>query len=102
MWGQGAAFYKSALSPTSWVAPIFGDLSDPLAIHLMLLYQLSILSRYRPAVWREVIEGNFDQYKMLITAYFRAFTRVIPEFALNRILDEQLNVAMPGSLFAPL
>jgi hypothetical protein len=48
---------------------VLGRVGDVFAIHLMLLYALSILARYRPAVWREVIEGTLDQYSALIVGY---------------------------------
>jgi hypothetical protein len=61
-WFDHLAIYKLHVSSMSWIAPILGEIADPLAIHLMLLYKLSILARYRPAIWREIIEGELDPY----------------------------------------
>ena len=68
----------------------------------MLLYQLSILTRYRPAVWREIIEGEQNAFRPLILGYNTVFSRVIPEIVLRRIAREQVHITIPGSLFAPI
>lgn len=90
------------MTGTCWIKPLFGSVHDVFAIHLLLLYALSILARYRPAVWREVLEGSFDQYRSLIAGYYNVFQRVIPELALRDIAGRELHVTMPGSFNAPL
>ena len=45
------------------------NIDDIFAIHLMLLYELSILARYRPAVWRRILESNLDGYRSLLIGY---------------------------------
>jgi YaaC-like Protein len=102
MWGEHPAIHHSAVSGITWITPIFGELNDLLAVHLMLLYQLSILARYRPAVWREILEGGHDQYRTLINTYNRVFMRFVPQIALERIIDERVDCALPGTLNAPI
>jgi hypothetical protein len=48
----------------------------------MLLYGLSILTRYRPRAWRE---GQFDTYRPLISLQVRVVDRVIPQIAVERV-----------------
>lgn len=101
-WYRNIDLHRSAMSGTCWIKPLFGTVSDIFAIHLMLLYALSILARYRPAVWREVLEGQRDEYRALIMGYHNVFQRVLPELALRRISARELHVTMPGSFTAPL
>lgn len=100
-WYDYVALYKSAMTGTCWIKPMFAGVDDVFALHLVLLYALSILARYRPAVWREVIEGNLDQYRSLIAGYHDVYQRVVPELALNRISGRRVAVTQPGSFFAP-
>ncbi|MFC1455444.1 YaaC family protein [Microvirga arabica] len=101
-WYDHLQTYKSAMSQTCWVRPALGEIKDALPLHLMLLYQLSILARYRPAVWREILQGSWDQYSALIDAYTRVFDRVVPEMALRSIFANRVHVTTPGSMFAPI
>lgn len=101
-WHEAITLHKSAMAGTSWIKPLFKEVEDIFAIHLVLLYALSILARYRPAVWRDVIEGSLDQYRPLITGYHDVFQRVVPELALRAIYDRPIHVTQPGSVFAPL
>lgn len=102
VWHDVMKTYSSAMSPTCWVYPVLGRLSDVFSMHLMLLYQMSILARYRPAIWREIIEGDHNAFRPLILGYSKVFARVIPEMALRRIATEHVSVTTPGSLFAPI
>lgn len=102
LWYDHITLHKSAMTGTCWIKPLFDGVNDVFALHLMLLYGLSILARYRPAVWREVIEGDLDQYQSLIAGYYNVFQRVVPELALKRISDRPVAVTQPGSFFAPL
>lgn len=101
-WYDHITLHKSAMTGTCWIKPMFTGLNDVFALHLVLLYALSILARYRPAVWRKVIEGELDQYRSLIAGYYDVFQRVVPELALQRIADRPLAVTQPGSFFAPM
>ena len=101
-WYDHIELHKSAMTGTCWIKPMFTGVNDVFALHLVLLYALSILARYRPAVWREVIEGELDQYRSLITGYYDVFQRVIPELALKQIVDRPVTVTQPGSFFAPV
>lgn len=89
-------FYVSPLGNYFFISPVFGCINDPLAVHLMISYLLSILSRYRPTVWREVVEGTLDQYRILIHQYNRIFRRVIPHLVLNTITKRRNRIPIPG------
>lgn len=90
-------FYISPLSGYFYITPILKHMRDPIAMHLMLSYQLSILARYRPAVWREILEGSLDHYRVLIASYNRIFSRVIPHIALTKIQGRRIRVRAPGT-----
>lgn len=102
MWYNYIKLYRSAMSQTSWINPLFGVIDDPIALHLMLSYQISIMSRYRPAVWREIIEGKHDLYRTLIALYNQAFPRVITELVMQMISGRNLHIVTPGSFNAPI
>lgn len=101
-WWKIMKTYKSAMCAQSWIKPLFGQISDPFSIHLVLLYQLSILAHYRPAIWREIIEGDQDQYRVLLTGYDQIVARILPELALRRIDDRHIHITQPGSWSAPI
>ena len=90
------------MTGTCWIKPLFGSVSNIFAIHLVLLYALSILARYRPAVWREVMEGSLDHYQSIIAGYYDVFQRVLPQLALEMIGKRPVHVALPGGFNAPI
>lgn len=89
--------YVSPLSGYFFIAPLLECISNPLMIHLMLSYHLSILARYRPAVWREILEGKFNQFRILMEAYNRIVGRVVPHLALNIIVGYKNRFQPPGT-----
>jgi hypothetical protein len=99
---QNMKVYKSALCPSSWIKPVLCGLTDPLAVHMMLLYILSIFVRYRPKLWREITEGELHDYNVLIRLYMTIVRRVVPEMVLERIADRQVQAIQPGSWYAPM
>jgi hypothetical protein len=102
LWWSFIKSYKSAMCGTSWVNPLSGKIDNMFSINLMLLYQLSILARYRPAVWRRIIEGSLDQYRVLVEAYNQVIDRVVPELALSEISGKRVVATSSGSVFAPI
>ncbi|BAU94143.1 hypothetical protein MPPM_5538 (plasmid) [Methylorubrum populi] len=102
LWWSSIKHYKSAMCGTSWVKPLLGHIDDMFSLNLMMLYELSILARYRPAVWRQIIEGSLDQYRALIEAYNQVVDRVIPELALQGISGQRVTATTAGSMFAPV
>lgn len=77
--------HQSALAKASWFDAPFGEVKDMLAVHFMLTYHLSIIVRYRPSLWREITEGQLDDYFSLIRQYHQVFTRVVPQMVLERL-----------------
>lgn len=89
--------YVSPLSGYFYIAPLLGCINNPLVIHLMLSYHLSILARYRPAIWREILEGKFDEFRILVNAYNKIVGRVAPHLALNIIVGYKNRFQQPGT-----
>lgn len=102
LWWDCIKHYKSAMCGTSWVKPLLEHIDDMFSLNLMMLYELSILARYRPAIWRQIIEGSLDQYRALIEAYNQVVDRVIPELALQAISGQRVTATTAGSMFAPI
>lgn len=100
-WHQELTLHSSAMTGTSWIAPLLPRPLDYLSQNFMLLYGLSILTRYRPRTWREVVEGNLDIYRPLVSLYVQAFDRVVPQLALEAVSHRRVSAVQPGSLFAP-
>ncbi|WP_189002887.1 YaaC family protein [Deinococcus roseus] len=93
---QGQNLYRSAMALPHYVQPLLESINDVLAMHYCLMYQLSILVRYRPSLWREISEGALDDYFALIKYYQGVFLRVVPQIALEKIGQVRLNIIAPG------
>jgi YaaC-like Protein len=65
-WTEVLSIHKSVMATPCWIKPVLGSISEPLAIHFMTLYALSILVRYRPSLWREISDGDLDSFFALI------------------------------------
>ena len=77
--------------------PPIGVVTDILAVHMMTMYALSIIVRYKPSTWRSIVEGKNDAFFPLIQAYYRAHNRIVPQIALGRITDRHINILSPGA-----
>ena len=87
-------WYKSVLCPDVKIKPLKETIENPLIYHFMLLYFLSILVRYRPNVWRNVISGLTEEYRPLIAKYLRVVERIVPNLFVDQLYNERF-------LFAP-
>ena len=56
----------------------------------MILFALSYISRYKPEVWNPFIKFDTSGEKLLIENFLQVCYRVIPNYVLNIILDENL------------
>lgn len=101
-WWQSIDLHQSAMAPTSWIAPLPRFPAKYMVINVMILYTLSILTRYRPGTWREVLEGRYDSFRPLLSIYLQVAERVLPELALERVSGRRVSAVQPGSLFAPV
>jgi hypothetical protein len=81
------------------IAPLWGQVREHRAICVVTLYALSIMVRYRPWLWRQILEGHLDQYRNLIEAFLDVAERVLPESFLGSIRDQRVRVTQPGSFF---
>lgn len=100
-WQSCLGVYKSAYCGTSYICPLFNTINDPILLHLMLLYSLSIIVRYLPDLWYEINTGDLNHIGSLIDYYLSMFDHVVPLTMLERITDKRIMVDMPGSLFGP-
>lgn len=80
--------YHSVLAETVYIKPLKTVIDDPLIIHFMLLYLLSILVRYQPFVWRNIMSGVSEPYRPLIAQYLRAVERIVPNLFINKLYSE--------------
>ena len=98
-WTDTLKVYRSPQTQDlHWIQPLLNKIADPIALHLILLYHLSILARYRPAIWREILEGRYDAYRSLILSYNDVLARVVPQLVLERIIGAGVRVSLPGTL----
>lgn len=93
--------YKSGYTGTSLIVPFWAQIRDPIIIHLMTLYALSIVVRYLPLLWHEIEDGSLDHIRALIEHYISVFDNVLPKLAIERITGRSLVAVMPGSLDGP-
>jgi hypothetical protein len=101
LWWDHFPHYKSDYTATSVIAPFWGT-ADAMALHLMILYGLSIVVRYMPSLWQRVEVGPLDHVHALLEGYLAAFDRVGPAMALNRITGVRLELSQPGGFNSPI
>lgn len=75
--------YKSPIADEYTLKPLV-TLSEPILIYFILLYILSIWTRYRPNLWREISEGKHDQFRSLFGIFTDATERIVPNAFLNK------------------
>lgn len=101
-WHNYLPIYKSSYSGSTYIVPIFGKIEDPILIHFMLLYSMSIIVRYLPNVWYELTSGNLNHIGSLIEYYISIFDHIVPQIMLERITEKQMHISMPGGFDAPV
>lgn len=79
--------YNSVMSKECFIKKIH-NLNDPLFFNFILLYVLSIYVRYKPAIWREILEGEYSIYSPLIKNFLFSVERVIPNIVLDRLYNK--------------
>ena len=100
-WWQHIDTYKSGYCGTSLILPFWGMI-DPLALHLSILYALSIVVRYLPETWHEVEYGKMDHIRSLLEHYLVIVDNVLPKLAVERLTRTRLLIVQPGGFNAPL
>ncbi|HHV61423.1 MAG TPA: hypothetical protein GXX51_02120 [Firmicutes bacterium] len=85
---DGRRIYESVMAYDCYVSPLLG-IGDVLLFDFMFLYTLSIWVRYRPALWRELMEGDYDAFRPLIVDFLTVAERIIPNIVLNRLYDRK-------------
>ena len=80
-WWDYIATYKSSYCGTSIIVPLWQRTSDPVALHLMILYASSIVVRYLPSLWHEISEGRLDHIRALLEHYLTIVDAVLPDCA---------------------
>lgn len=99
-WHGAIDLHRSPFTSTSLIVPIFGTVKEYRAICIALLYALSILVRYRPSIWRQVVSGKHEKYLVLTEEFLDVYERIAPQEFLNSIIDNNVYVTQPGSMFS--
>ena len=92
--------HGSPFTGTSVIIPVFGSVGEYRAICVALLYALSILVRYRPSIWREVISGKHENYLALTEEFLDVYERLAPQEFYENLLSKKVYVAQSGSMNA--
>ncbi|MCG6150347.1 YaaC family protein [Leptospira levettii] len=101
-WYQEIEIYKSSYSGSTYIIPLLNTIEDPIQIHFMLLYTLSIIARYMPDFWFNLTKGKHAQISNLIDYYLSIFDHIFPKIMLERITEKKIHVSLPGSFDAPI
>jgi hypothetical protein len=67
-------------------------------LHFVILYALSIVVRYLPALWHEIEDGALDHLRALIEHYLVIVDNVLPRLAIESIIGRRFIVVQPGSM----
>ncbi|WP_047790343.1 YaaC family protein [Tenacibaculum mesophilum] len=84
--------YHSPIAINCSIKPILG-IDDVLLIYFKTFYILSIWTRYRPNLWREVYEGKYDNYRSLFSILTESAERIIPNLFLNKFYGRTFTFA---------
>ena len=84
--------YSSPIANDCQIKQLLG-IDDMLLLYFKLFYILSIWTRYRPNLWREVCDGQYDQYRSLFTILTDAAERVIPNLFLDKFYERRIILA---------
>jgi len=99
-WHGAIKQHHSPFTASSYILPIFGSVSEYRCITTVILYALSILVRYRPSIWREVISGQYENYLALTDEFLSVYERLSPELFLGALLNTRVRVVLSGSMSA--
>jgi len=77
--------HSSVWCNTSYVRPLADGIDSPIYYHFLALYALSIVVRYKPLTWRELLEGKDGLYRRLFAEYAMIAERVVPNLFLDRL-----------------
>lgn len=102
IWWDHIPHYKSSYSATTYIVPLLKEVNDPIAINYMLLYTLSIIVRYLPDMWYEIVQGKYANIGRLIDYYISIYDHVIPHQMLERITGKKLYLSFPGGFDSPV
>lgn len=102
IWWDYIPHYKSSYSATSYIVPLLKGIDDPITINYMLLYTLSIIVRYLPDMWYEIVQGKYSHIGRLIDYYISIYDHVIPHQMLERVTGKKLHLCMPGGFDSPI
>ncbi|EAQ64101.1 hypothetical protein MED121_21066 [Marinomonas sp. MED121] len=94
--------HRSPFTGSSIIIPAFGSVTEYRAICVALLYSLSILVRYRPSIWREVVSGKHENYLALTEEFLDVYERLAPQEFFENLLSKRVRVTQPGSMSAQL
>lgn len=78
--------YNSAIAVNCTIKPIL-EIDDVLLLYFKLFYILSIWTRYRPNLWREICEGKYDHYRSLFSILTDSSERIVPNLFLNKFYE---------------
>lgn len=98
-WDDVLKQHRSPFTAASMIIPAFGTVKDYRSICVALLYSLSILVRYRPSIWREVVSGIHERYLVLTEEFLGVYERLAPQEFIESLLAKRLHVTQPGSIF---
>jgi len=87
--------HYSIMANNIYIKPLVG-ISDYLIYPVLFLYCISIWVRYRPALWREIHEGNYDFLLPLVQGFMDVVDRVVTNEVLNRIYGRRILFAPPA------
>lgn len=77
------------------IAPLFGRTDDWEVFAVMILYALSIIVRYMPNLWAQILHGNLDNYKAVVYQFSRVAERELTQIFLEKLTRKNIIISHP-------
>jgi hypothetical protein len=99
-WYKVLPVHSSPFVRNKLILPIYNDIHEFRFIVICILYSLSIIVRYRPSIWRSILNGEMQKYRVMIEQLLDIVERVAPEEFLKKITGKEVRVVISGSIYS--
>lgn len=97
-WHQALNIHKGAQGGSTILLPFLGKTDDWEVYMAAILYSFSIIVRYRPNIWGNILQGSLDKYKAVCYQIARIAERNLPEIFLEKLTGKKVITQNPNGI----